>query len=58
MLYADAVMVAAMVAEQTGKPQFVVGRGEQWAVGNFQLKPMDGFTVQKVEAPADVQSKA
>jgi hypothetical protein len=51
MLYTDAVLVATRVAEQTGNPQFVVGRGEQWAVGHFQLKPIDGFTVQKVEAP-------
>jgi hypothetical protein len=48
MLYTDAVLAAAWVAEQTRKPQFVVGRDEQWAVGNHRVKPIEGFTVHKV----------
>ena len=48
MLYIDAVLLAMRVAEQTATPQFVVGRDDRWAIGNYRLKPIEGFTVHKV----------
>jgi len=48
MLYIDAVFLAMRVAEQTRTPQFVVGRDDRWAIGNYRLKPIEGFTVHKV----------
>jgi hypothetical protein len=50
MLYIDAVLLAMRVAEQTGTPQFVVGRDDRWAIGNYRLKPIESFTVHKVAA--------
>jgi len=56
MLYSQAVLLAASVAEQTGQPQFVVGREDQWAFGNHHLKPIEGFAVHEVKpAPSGSQ---
>ena len=52
LLYQTALKLAARIAGQTGKPQFVVGRDDRWAFGNFAPEPIEGFFVQQVVAPA------